>query len=31
MDTDDVEDLDLNALGGTDTVTVNDLAATDVA
>ena len=30
MDTDDVEILTLNALGGTDTVTVNDLAATDV-
>ena len=30
MDTDDVEVLMLNALGGTDTVTVNDLAATDV-
>ena len=30
MDTDDVEMLDLNALGGTDTATVNDLAATDV-
>lgn len=31
MDVDDVETLALNALGGTDTVTVNDLAATDVA
>jgi Ca2+-binding RTX toxin-like protein len=31
MDTDDVETLTLNALGGTDSVTVNDLAATDVA
>ena len=30
MDTDDVEILTLNALGGTDTVTINDLAATDV-
>ncbi len=30
MDTDDVELLDLNALGSTDTVTINDLAATDV-
>ncbi len=30
MDTDDVELLDLNALGGTDLATVNDLAATDV-
>ncbi len=30
MDTDDVEVLTLNALGGTDTVTINDLAATDV-
>jgi Ca2+-binding RTX toxin-like protein len=30
MDTDDVELLDLNALGSTDTATVNDLAATDV-
>ena len=27
MDLDDVENLDLNALGGTDTFTVNDLAA----
>jgi Ca2+-binding RTX toxin-like protein len=31
MDTDDVEVLTLNALGGTDTATVNDLAATDVS
>jgi Ca2+-binding RTX toxin-like protein len=30
MDTDDVEILTLNALGGTDTITVNDLAATDI-
>ena len=30
MDADDVEGVSLNALGGTDTVTVNDLAATDV-
>ena len=30
MDTDDVELVDLNALGGSDTVTVNDLAGTDV-
>ncbi|MEX0784299.1 MAG: calcium-binding protein [Dehalococcoidia bacterium] len=30
MDTDDVEIVDLNALGGVDSVTVNDLAATDV-
>ena len=30
MDTDDVEDLHLNALGGADTITVNDLTATDV-
>jgi Ca2+-binding RTX toxin-like protein len=30
MDVDDVELVDLAALGGTDTVTVNDLAATDV-
>ena len=30
MDTDDVEVVQLNALGGADTVTVNDLAATDV-
>jgi Ca2+-binding RTX toxin-like protein len=30
MDLDDVELVDLAALGGTDTVTVNDLAATDV-
>ena len=30
MDTDDVETLTLNALGGADTVTVNDLSATDV-
>jgi Ca2+-binding RTX toxin-like protein len=30
MDTDDVEILTLNALGGTDTITLNDLAATEV-
>ncbi len=30
MDTDGVEQVDLNALGGADTVTVNDLAGTDV-
>jgi Ca2+-binding RTX toxin-like protein len=30
MDLNDVERIDLNALGGTDTVTVNDLSATDV-
>ena len=30
MDTDDVETVDFNALGGTDHVTVNDLADTDV-
>ena len=30
MDTDDVERVDFNALGGADTVTVNDLTATDV-
>jgi Ca2+-binding RTX toxin-like protein len=30
MDTDDVETLRLNALGSSDTATVNDLAATDV-
>jgi Ca2+-binding RTX toxin-like protein len=30
MDTDDLEVVDLNALGGTDTVTVNDLSGTDV-
>ena len=30
MDVDDVESPDLNTLGGADTVTVNDLAATDV-
>jgi Ca2+-binding RTX toxin-like protein len=30
MDTDDVELLIVNALGGTDTATVNDLAATDI-
>ena len=30
MDTDDVEQFDLRALGGTDTITVNDLAGTDV-
>jgi Ca2+-binding RTX toxin-like protein len=31
MDVDDVETLELNALGGIDTVTVNDLGPTDVA
>jgi Ca2+-binding RTX toxin-like protein len=31
MDADDVETLDLNTLGGADTATVNDLAATDIA
>jgi Ca2+-binding RTX toxin-like protein len=31
MDVDDVEAVDLNALGGTDTITVNDLSGTDVA
>ena len=30
MDTDDVEIVDLNALGGSDTITVNDLSGTDV-
>jgi hypothetical protein len=30
MDTDDIEVVDLNALGNTDTLTVNDLAGTDV-
>ncbi len=30
MDTDDIETLTVNALGGADTVTVNDLATTDV-
>ena len=30
MDTDDVEVVDLNALGGSDTITVNDLSGTDV-
>ena len=30
MDLDDVERIDLNALGGTDTTTVNDLSGTDV-
>jgi hypothetical protein len=30
MDTDDVEVLTVNSLGGIDNVTVNDLAATDV-
>jgi Ca2+-binding RTX toxin-like protein len=30
MDLDDVETIELNALGNTDTVTVNDLAGTDV-
>ena len=31
MDADDVEVVDLNALGGTDTITVDDLSGTDVA
>ena len=30
MDLNDVEKIDLNALGGTDTVTVNDLSGTDL-
>jgi Ca2+-binding RTX toxin-like protein len=30
MDTDDVESIDFNALGGADTVVVNDLSGTDV-
>ena len=30
MDTDDVEVVDLNALGGSDNITVNDLSGTDV-
>ncbi len=30
MDLDDVEVIDLNALGGTDTITVNDLTGTDL-
>lgn len=30
MDTDDVERVDVNALGGTDTIVVNDLTGTDV-
>lgn len=30
MDTNSVEQVDLNALGGTDTITVNDLTGTDV-
>ena len=30
MDLDDVESIDLNALGGADTLTVNDLSGTDV-
>jgi hypothetical protein len=30
MDTDDVETVDFNALGGTDNITVNDLTGTDV-
>jgi Ca2+-binding RTX toxin-like protein len=30
MDTDDIEVLTVNALGGTDNVTVNDLASTDI-
>ena len=31
MDLDDVEAIDLNALGGADTITVNDLAGTDMS
>ena len=31
MDANDVEVVDLNALGGTDTITVNDLSGTDVS
>jgi Ca2+-binding RTX toxin-like protein len=31
MDTDDLEQVDFNALGGEDTITVNDLSATDVS
>ena len=31
MDTDSVEMVDFNALGGADTVTVNDLTGTDVS
>ena len=31
MDLNDVEGIDLNALGGADTITVNDLSGTDVA
>ena len=31
MDLDDVESIDLKALGGTDTTTINDLAGTDLA
>jgi Ca2+-binding RTX toxin-like protein len=30
MDTDGIEGIDLNALGGTDTITLNDLTTTDV-
>jgi Ca2+-binding RTX toxin-like protein len=30
MDLDDVEDIDVNALGGADTVTVNDVSGTDL-
>ena len=30
MDTDDVETVDFRALGGADTITVNDLTGTDV-
>jgi Ca2+-binding RTX toxin-like protein len=30
MDLDDVESIDLNALGGTDTLTVNDMTGTDI-
>ena len=31
MDLDGVETIDLNALGGADTITVNDLTATDLS
>ena len=30
MDLNDIEGIDVNALGGADTVTVNDLSGTDV-
>ena len=30
MDTNDIETVDFNALGGADTITVNDLTGTDV-